>query len=731
MIRRSLLWTTSTEYASMDFETYCEAGYVRDPVTGKIRGVSKTKSGIAAVGTAVYAEHPSCEVISLAYDLKDNIGPRLWLSGCSMPDDLFHHITCGKIIQAWHSYFEFKIWKEVCTARMSWPILPLHQLRDVMARARAFGLPGKLSNAGTALQTSEQKMTEGAALIKKFCCPQPNGKRVNPQCDKKGPLFYQYNVQDIKTEAEIGRALPDLSDFEEQVFQLDQIINERGIQIDTRAVKNLILIVDQAVEKCNAKLRILTFGELQSISEGQKMINWLQARNIQVDDLQEETLDELIPQLPENTLPRQVLELRQLACSASIKKLYAIDRQASADGRLREQFTYCGADRTGRFSAGGAQLHNFPFDGIDLILCENGCGHYYTTSKEKCPWCGVASFINPLPIKWTAKAVPDILSIAETQSLEEFENYFGDAIPAIIGCLRGMLIATPGKELICSDFSAIEAVITAELAGETWRQAVFRTHGKIYEMSASKISGVPFEEFLRHKDQTGEHHPLRKKLGKVAELASGYKGWIGAWKKFGADKYFTNDEDLKRAILKWRADSPNIVRLWDNFELAFYTAVNSPSERYNVNGVLFGMIEDKLIIQLPSSRKLVYHNPQAARIENQWGRYDYWFSYMRWNKSKKKGKVNAWIRVNTWVGELIENIVQAIARDILCHSLINLEAAGYPIVLHVHDEATAEVPLGFGSIEEFERIGSILPPWCAGWPIKMRGGWRGPRFKKE
>lgn len=734
MTRLPVLWGYSTQWASIDFETYSEAGYVRDPLTGKISGVANNKSGIAAVGAAVYAEHPTCEILSMAYDLRDGLGERLWTPLMPPPFDLFHFILSGDILSAWHSYFEYKIWKEVCAGRMGWPVLPLSQLRDAMAKARAFALPGKLANAGAVLQTEAQKMEEGPALIKRFCCPRSWTKknkvgRVRPENDPKGPLFYEYNVRDIKAEAAISAMLPDLSPFEEEVFQLDQIINERGIQVDISHVNILWGLVEQAIIKYNTELSNVTGGALTSASEREKMLVWLHGQGVHLDDLQEDTIDKELPNVPEG-VPHRVLEIRQLICSAAVAKLAAMQRQTSADGRMREQFTYCGADRTGRFSAMGAQLHNFPTGGTELIKCENGCGRYYG-AVDKCPFCGIASFLNPAPVRWTPSVINEVLSIASMRSLNEFEHHYGNAITAISGCLRGMLVAAPGKRFICSDFSAIEAVVLAELAGETWRQEVFRTHGKIYEMSASKISGVPFEEFMEYKRVNEEHHPLRKKLGKVAELASGYKGWVGAWKKFGADEYFTDEQTLKQAILKWRADNPNITRFWDNIELAFYMAVNSPSERFDVSGIKFGMIDDKLVIQLLSGRKLVYHQPMATREMSSWNRYDYQFSYMRWNSNRKKGLVNVWLRVNTWVGETVENIDQAISRDILCHSMLNLERAGYSIVMHVHDEIVAEVPEGFGSVEEFERIGSTLPEWCKNWPVKMAGGWIGQRYKKE
>jgi DNA polymerase len=730
-----LLWTVTTDYPSIDFETFSAAGYYRDD-TGKVHCVIKNKTGISAVGAAAYAEHPSCDALCLAYNLKDGQGEHIWLPYDTPPFDLWNYVAQGGILQAWHSYFEYKVWNEKCVP-IGWPPLPFEQLRDCAAKARAFSLPGKLAHAAIALGTEQQK-GDGSGLIKLFSIPQSytakdRTYRKYPHLHPKGSDLYGYCLQDIRTESDISSQLPDLSPFETKVFLLDQKINERGVRIDTSARDDLHAVVCQAVEKYTSELVRITGGALASASEIQKTLNWLHDRGVHLDNLDAETVDAAIGTLGNGT-PKRVLEIRQLLSSASVKKLPAMMHQASADGRIRELFTYCGADRTGRYSAGGVQPHNLPSGGATLMHCSNGCEHYYGAHTDVCPWCGLPDFMNadtPTPKSWTANAIEDVLTVARHRSLDMMERYFGDAITAVQGCLRGLFIPSEGCRFICSDFSAIEAVVTAAMAGEEWRLEVFRTHGMIYEESASRISGVPFEEFIEHKKRTGEHHPLRKKLGKVAELASGYKGWIGAWKKFGADKYFKTDDEIKQAILKWRSDNPRIVNFWDSVEQAFYFAVNNPSERYQTHGLYFGMEGNRLFVQLPSGRKLVYAEPWASREENYWGRYDYTFTYMRWNKSKKKGPVNKWIRVDTWIGEIIENFIQAISRDILCHSLLNLERAGYPIVLHVHDEACADVPFGFGSVEHFEQTANILPDWCKDWPIRMKGGWEGPRFKKD
>jgi DNA polymerase len=291
--------------------------------------------------------------------------------------------------------------------------------------------------------------------------------------------------------------------------------------------------------------------------------------------------------------------------------------------------------------------------------------------------------------------------------------------------LRGLFVSAPGKDLVCSDYSSIEAVVLAELAGEEWRREVFRTHGRIYEMSAAKITGVPMTE---------ARHPQRQ-LGKVAELAGGYQGWIGAWKAFGADKFLTDDE-IKTAILAWRAASPTIPELWGGqpdwrrpeywgIEGCAVQAVLAPGTWHSYRGLHWIVRDDCLCLVLLSGRTIYYQRPRlepSTRREGTWS-----LSYEGYNTNPKNGPMG-WIRIETWGGRLVENIVQATANDILRYATVNAEARGYSIVLHVYDELIAEVETG--SVAELESIMMETPAWCRDWPIKAAGGWKAKRYRK-
>ena len=383
----------------------------------------------------------------------------------------------------------------------------------------------------------------------------------------------------------------------------------------------------------------------------------------------------------------------------------------------------------------GPQPTNLPNSaGAFAMECE-GCDKHYGTALATCPWCGTSATLAH-KIEWSAECAEDALESFKPRSLDWVEYVWGDAMAAVSNSLRALFVAAPGHDLICSDYSSIEAVGLAMLAGEQWRIDVFRTHGKIYETSASKTLGIPLEEVLAYKKETGNHHPARKK-GKYYELSLGYQGWLGAIRAFGGGEG-QSDEEVKADILAWRAASPAIVELWGGQERnwkpefygvegAFIQAILNPGRVFKTHGMGFQMRGDVLFLRLLSGRELTYHRPRLAPSTRRPGTYS--ISYEGWNSNPKNGPMG-WYRMETWGGRLVENCNQAQCRDIQWHGVQALERAGYPIVLHVYDEDVAEVPEGVGSVEELERIMGDLPEWCADWPIKAQGGWRRKRYGK-
>lgn len=698
---------------SIDFETFSLAGYVfKDGRYFSI--VDKAPHGLGAVGTKKYAAHSSTEILSLAYDDK------LWVPGSPPPLDLFDHVRRGGLLRAWHSYFEFCIWNEV-GVKLGWPPIQLHQFIDTMAAARFYGLPGKLADACKAINSEDQKDARGKTLMKIFSSPvRPTKKhphwRWYPN-DKPDEFdeYLVYNLYDVKTEKSIANKIDPLPPFEQIVFNIDQKINDRGIAINEPALNRMAGFITTLLNELEIELREITAGRVENANKLDDMKKWIREYGVECDSLNADAIVEMLerPLLPPTV--RRVLELRQLLSSASVKKVFAIQRQIH-NGRLYELLSYSGAERTHRWAGGGPQPHNLKSKGPTHIA------------------------------DWKIEQIRDVLN---APSLQHIVDKYKDALSAIGGALRGLFCAKPGHTLYCGDFRAIEAVVLAALAGEQWRLDVFKTHGKIYETSASKITGLPLSEFENYLKTHGKNHPYRNAIGKVAELASGYGGWINAWLQFGAGDHFDNDKDIKDAILKWRQESPRIVEFWGGqwrknpYKWEFcheyfgvegnsILAILNPDRTFTFRDLKFRCDSKRDIFQikLPSGNKLTYHQPRLHVETDRFSKNDiYAITFMGKNNDPKVGP-KIWMRLRTNGGRLTENIVQSVARDLLANAIVNVEAAGYPVVLHVHDEIIAEVPIGFKSLDNFLKIMVTPPVWAAEWAISA-DGWEGVDYRKD
>lgn len=747
---------TSTTLPDLDFETYSEAGYVfrEDKRTwGKPPGASSgSKPGLGVVGAPVYSEHPTTEVLTAAYDLKDGAGPRLWMPGLPNPRDLFEYLeNPANLIEAWNAGFERLIWANVCRRRYGWPELRLEQLRCAMAKSRAHGLPGKLELAGQVLNLPIQKDKEGDRLLKLFSMPR-NPTKANASlrilladAPADAQKLASYNVTDIQAEATVARQCPDLEGEELEFWIADQRINARGVGIDIEGVRNCIEIIQQAHPRVDAELAVITGGEVTKSSQLARMKKWMLGLGVVVDSLDEDAIEELMArELP--PVVYRALELRQQVGSASVKKVYAMNLQVCADNRLRDLFSYHAA-RTGRPTGNGPQPTNLPKAGPKVYRC--GCGRH-SSPPEACTWCGMPRPPGARDVEWCVEAAEDALAAIATRDIATVERHYREPMLAVSGCLRSLFQAGPGKELISSDFTAIEAVVLAALAGEQWRLDVFRAGTDIYLESISRSTGTSVAEMVAFKKERGMHHPFRQS-GKVAELALGFGGWIGAMKAMYAQLGITLDKDdaeLKRDILAWRAASPAVVELWGGqtrdfgrtteyfgLEGAAVMAIRQAGTWMHVkrldgtySGISYVCQDRVLYCKLPSGRHIAYHNPRLSPAEQAWRGFT--ISFEGYNTNPKKGPPG-WQTLYLYGPLQAENVVQAAARDIQRHAIINLEKRGYPVVLHVYDEDVSEVPEGWGSIEEFEEIMGMMPAWAQGWPISARGGWRGGRYRKS
>jgi len=752
---------TSVVLASMDYETYSEAGYIIDPYTGKVSGMGPgSKGGLQVVGTAAYAEHPSTEVHCFFYDLKDGYGRRPWYPATPNPLDLFAYIAAGGLIEAWNIAFEFYIWNVICVRRYGWPVLRIEQCRCAMAKSRRHSLPGSLEKAAKVLGSPE-KDSKGKTLIQKLCRPLTPTKarkayRWTPATAWNDFLdFYGYCDRDVETEDNASALTPDLTADEFRTWQMDQRINIRGVQVDMAALDGCLHILTQAEQKYTLELARITGGVVGSVSEVAKLGDWLSGWGIHMIDMKKETVAETLDRKDLPDIPRRALEIRASLSAANVKKLRKLKLQVNSDGRLRNQYMYCGADRTGRASSSAAddgasnsQLQNITAKGPKNCMCES-CHQIFGFAEGQpyCPRCGSLSFHRRN--EWDVNAVEFALNDIKQppNGLEGVENIWGDPIKLLCGCLRGLFIAKEGHELVCVDFSAVEAVAAACLSRCQWRIDVFNTHGNIYEMSAAKITGTPYEEIIQYAIDNKRDHPLRKTVGKVAELASGYGGWIPAWKRFGADD-FMNDDQIKEAILRWRADSPEIVEMWGGqfrwcgpgkwdfrpelfgLEGCVINAILSPGQCFSYIDITYGVYDNILFCRLPSGRFLKYHRPRLIPSKDKLNRGPaYKILFKGYNTNSLKGPVG-WHIQETYGGRLFENVDQAVCADIQFGGLARCEEHGYPIVMHTHDEGAAEVPIGFGSVEEMIALMTERESWYSWWPIRATG-WRHKRYQKD
>lgn len=737
---------------SVDFETYSAAGFKIDPVTKTVKGVkSDGKGGLFVVGTPVYAEHPSTEVLCLSYNLKDGRGVRRWMPGAPDPVDLFAYIEAGGAIEAWNVTFEFWIWNMVCARRMGWPALNLTQCRCAMAKARRFSLPGGLGKAAAVLGTPP-KDKRGEDLIKRLCRPHPPTKKrpgyrwdVTNAWDEHVEM-YEYCDQDTIAEDNASAHMPDLTPYEFETWQVDQTINARGVHVDTAALDAALDILRQTEIKYGEELREITAGAVSGVNAVAQLRAWAACNGVELPDIKKETVDEALDGAY-GVLPPAVeraLQIRQTLGAANVKKLRTLRLQVSSDGRLRDQYVYCGADRTGRWSAGGVQLQNITAAGPGSVKC-GSCGGYHGKQALDigCPRCGAWDALE-VQKSWKVDAVEYAIADILHKSLEWVERVWGDPIVLLCGCLRGLFTAAPGKVLFCCDFSAVEAVAAACLSRCQWRIDVFSTPGScIYTQSASKITGTPVEVYERYKADNDEDHVDRKKIGKVAELASGYGGWINAWLNFGADM---SEELIKEAILAWRAASPEIVEMWGGqwrwcgpgqydfvpelygLEGAAVNAILNPGKCFSHTDITYGVKDDILMCRLPSGRYLNYHRPRVTPTRDKLRREAYKITFEGYNSNSTKGAVG-WLRMETYGGRLFENVDQAVSSDLQGEALKRLERRGYPVVMHTHDEATAELDIGTGSVTEMQEIMAERPEWAKWWPLRA-AGWTHHRYQK-
>ena len=647
---------------------------------------------IAKAGAQKYISSPDFEILLFAYSLDGAPVEIVDLAtGEQLPPWLVNSLTSPEYIKhAYNAPFEWG-----CLSKFV-GYLPPEQWRCTMFHGLYCGYTAGLDATGRALGLEEdkRKLNTGKALIRYFCVPcaptKANGGRTRnyPQHDPaKWQLFKEYCRQDVVTEMEIERRLSafPVPDFVQKQWETDLIINARGVAVDMDFVSGA-LYLGSTVRK-NLMQEATDLSKLDNPNSVGQLTQWLQEEmGEELTDLRKDTVSRLLNKDGNSPQVQRMLEIRQELGKTSTKKYDAIEAAVCPDGRVRGLLQFYGANRTGRWAGRLVQVQNLP-----------------------------RTYLEPLPLA---------RDLVRKHNLDGLRCIYGSVPDSLSQLIRTAFVAPEGHVLIDADFSAIEARVISWLAGEQWRLEVFRTHGKIYEASASQMFGVPIDLIKKGNPE----YALRQK-GKVAELALGYQGSTGALINMGALDMGIPEEDLPDIVSRWREANKRIRDLWYAMDNAAVQVITQGGS-IGINGLIitrefdYNQGTDCMTITLPSGRKLYYVSPGIG--ENQWGNPS--ISYMGMDQKTKR-----WKRIETYGGKLVENCVQAIARDCLADTIERLEAAHLPVVFHVHDEVIIDVTPWADEDTMLEYVCSIMRqpiPWAPGLPLNA-DGWVGQFFRKD
>ena len=614
-------------------------------------------------GVYKYAESPDFEILLFGYSADGGEICVIDLAlGEKIPTDVLNAFSDDSV-QKWAFNASFE---RICLARFLGKQLKPDAWRCSMVWSAYMGLPLSLEGVGTVLGLEKQKLSAGKDLIRYFCKPciptntnKQRTRNLPKHAPEKWTAFKEYNRRDVEAELAIQQKLSKfpVPDFLWNEYHLDQEINDRGVQLDMTFVTNAIAADKKSHDELMQKMKCLT--ALENPNSVAQMKTWLAENGLETESLDKKAVNTLLKTAPPKLA--EVLSLRQSLAKSSIKKYTAMENAVCADGRARGMFQFYGANRTGRWAGRLIQMQNLPQNHL-----------------------------------------PDLKQARELVRAGNFDalHLLYDSVPEVLSeLIRTAFIPRPGYKFIVADFSAIEARVIAWLAGETWRNEVFASHGKIYEASASQMFKVPLEQITKSS-------PLRQK-GKIAELALGYGGSVGALKAMGALEMGLGEDELHPLVTAWRLANPNIARFWWAVDKAAMTAVKDRTLT-ETHGIKFACQSGMLFITLPSGRRLAYVKPRIGinRFDSACVTYE------------GVGATKKWERLESYGPKFVENIVQAISRDLLACAM--QKQRHLHIVMHVHDEIVIEADSQV-STEEICQQMSAVPPWAEGLLLRADG----------
>lgn len=627
---------------------------------------------LTKVGVYKYVDSPNFEILLFAYAVDGGEVACVDLSIDEIPKEILNALSDPEVTKvAFNAQFE-----RVCLSKFVGQRLDPKQWHCTMVHSNELGLPGSLGRCAAYLNIEQQKDTRGTQLINFFSKPckptKANDQRTRnlPEHDpEKWQTFIDYCIQDVHTEMAIADKLNrfPVKASEWEMYSLDQSINDRGAEVDHELATAAIEIMDQMTEENMTKLKEVT--GLENPNSLKQLKEWLEEQGAPFETLGKKTVEAAI-ELGE--LPEQVetaLKLRLNLSNSSTKKYLMMDRARCSDDRIHGILQFYGANRTGRWAGRLLQVQNLPQNHLNEIAFAR-----------------------------------ELVKAKDIQMIEAMYDNIPGTLKQLI---RTGLVAKEGYRFIVSDFSAIEARVIAWYAKQEWVLEVFRTHGKIYEATAAQMFSLGDIENYDWKTQEGKDMRQR---GKVATLALGYQGGPGALKAMGALENGIPEDELQNIVNLWRSSNQRIKNLWYQTQEAAIDCLQNGGVRKGPRGLKFFKKGGFLFIQLPSGRKLAY-----AKAHLEAGNYGPAVFY------EGQGDKVAFTKLQTYGGKLVENIVQATARDVLAEAMLRLEKNGYPVVFHIHDEAVTEVKNGKGSVEEMNEILAVPPEWAQDLPLNAEG----------
>jgi DNA polymerase len=617
-------------------------------------------------GVYAYADSPAFEILLFAFSFDGGETQIIDLAqGEQFPEDVVDAIFDVSVTKtAYNANFE-----RTCLSKHFGRYLPPESWHCSAVQASMLALPRSLEDVGRVLGLDEQKMKEGKELIRYFCVPckptKANGGRTrNFPCHapEKWELFKTYCKRDVDVEKSIRRKLHKfpIPESEMELYRLDQRINDRGVLVDMGLVRQAIAC--ERLHKEVVTKRAYELTGLENPNSVAQLKGWLGDKGMEAESLSKKAVADMIAETDGEV--EELLRLRLLMAKTSVKKYEAMERSVCSDGRVHGLLQFYGANRTGRFAGRLVQIQNLPQNHLpDLELARE---------------------------------------LVKQGRFEDIELLY-DSTPNVLSeLIRTAFIPKPGCRFVVADFSAIEARVMGWLSGEEWVLDVFRGDGKLYEMTASRMFGIPMSEI-------GKGSPERAK-GKVASLSCQYGGSTNGLISMGALDMGLTEDELPPLVAAWRKANPHMVQFWWDVDAAAIKAVTE-KQKTKVGKIIFEYKSGILFITLPSGRKLSYVKPRMA--VNKFGRDG--LTYEGISENKK------WSRIETYGPKLVENIVQGTARDLLAEAMLRVEKKGYPIVMHCHDEIIAEVPEDSGSVDEMCEIMAVQPKWAEGLPLRADG----------